>query len=42
MFAQHNTLGIIIDGCFKGYAEGPLGIGALLIILVVVIWRSNR
>jgi hypothetical protein len=30
MFAEHNALGIEIGDCFKGHAEGPLGIAALL------------
>jgi hypothetical protein len=37
MFAEHNTLGIEIFGFFKGHAEGPLAIGALVII-VLTLW----
>jgi hypothetical protein len=42
MFAEHNVLGIEIWGCFKGQAEGPLGIGALLIIVLLLFVRSRR
>jgi hypothetical protein len=40
MLAEHNVLAIEISGCLKGYAEGPLGITALVImILLIVKWR---
>jgi MYXO-CTERM domain-containing protein len=44
MFAEHNALGIEIEGCFKGYAEGPLGVAALLVIVLVLIaiWRRRN
>ena len=42
MFAEYNALGIEIGGCLKGHAEGPLGIGALLIIVLVLIAISRR
>jgi hypothetical protein len=42
MFAEHNALGIEIWGCFKGQAEGPLGILALLIIVLVLIAKWRR
>jgi hypothetical protein len=45
MFTEHNALGIEIDGCFKGYAERPVGVAALfniVLVLVVVIWRKRN
>lgn len=43
MFTQSSSLGIEIGGYLKGSAEGPLGIGALLIIVLALIaisrWR---
>jgi hypothetical protein len=40
MLAEHNVLGIEIIGGLKGYAEGPLGIAALLMIIVLIVkWR---
>jgi hypothetical protein len=42
MFTEHNALGIEIRGCFKGQAEGPLAIGALLIIVLVLIASRGR
>jgi hypothetical protein len=41
MFTEHNALGIEICGCFKGQAEGPFAIGALLIIVLVLIARRG-
>jgi hypothetical protein len=38
MLAAHNFLGIEIAGWLKGYAEGPLGIGALLCIAALMVW----
>ena len=42
MLVEHNALGIEIEGCFKGHAEGPLGIGALLIIVLALIVMCRR
>ena len=36
MFAGPNTIAIKLCDCLQGTAEGPLGIGALLIILVCI------
>jgi hypothetical protein len=44
MFTEHNEVGIELEGCFKGHAEGPLGIAALLLTVVLVlvwIWRRS-
>jgi hypothetical protein len=35
MFTEHNELGIELGGGFKGHAEGPLGIGAMLMIALL-------
>jgi hypothetical protein len=40
MFAEHNALGIEFLGFFKGQADGPLAIGALVII-VLTLWRRR-
>jgi hypothetical protein len=37
MLAEHNVLGIEIGGYLKGYAEGPLGISALVIMIVLIV-----
>jgi hypothetical protein len=42
MLAEHNELGIEIAGCFKGHANGALAIGALLLIVLVLIWASRQ
>jgi hypothetical protein len=42
MVAEHNVLGIEISGCLKGYAEGPLGIAALLIVIIVLIVKCRQ
>jgi hypothetical protein len=42
MLAEHNVLGIEIGGYLKGYAEGPLGISALVIMIVLIVkWRHD-
>jgi hypothetical protein len=40
MLAEHNALGIEIFGFFKGQAQGPLAIGALVIV-VLTLWRRR-
>jgi hypothetical protein len=42
MLAAHNVLAIEISGFLKGYAEGPLGIGALLIMLAIILIWNRR
>jgi hypothetical protein len=42
MFTEHNELSIELDGCFKGHAEGSLAIGALLLIILVLVWTWHR
>jgi hypothetical protein len=44
MLAVQNTIGINLGNVLQGYAEGPLGIGALLVItlLVAVILCRRR
>jgi hypothetical protein len=42
MFAEHNELAVEIGGCVKGHAEGALAIGALLLIVLALIWICRR
>lgn len=42
MFAEHNALGIEISDCFSGHAEGPIGIGALLVIVRCQLGATDR
>ena len=37
MFAEHNALALDIFGLLSGHAEGPLGIGGLLIAALALI-----
>jgi hypothetical protein len=44
MLAEHNAVGIELWGCFKGHAEWPLGIGALIFIFIfalILIWSRR-
>ena len=38
MLVQHNVLGLKIGSYFQGYADGPLAIGALIVIFVLLIY----
>jgi hypothetical protein len=43
MPAEHSTVGIEIGDYFKGHAEGPLGIAALVVIVLILVlkWRGH-
>ncbi len=41
MLTVQNTIGIKL-GFLQGSAEGPLGIAALLLIVLVVAWGRRR
>jgi uncharacterized integral membrane protein len=42
MLAVQNTIGINLGNVLQGHAEGPLGIGALLLIAAMVLIASRR
>ena len=39
MLVKHNVLGLKIGSLFQGYAEGPLAIGALVVVVTQPIYR---
>ena len=41
MLAQHNALTLTLGIWFPGSAEGPLGIGALLLIALVLLSKRR-
>jgi uncharacterized integral membrane protein len=42
MFAVQNTIGINLGNVLQGHAQGPLGIGALLLIAAMVLIALRR
>jgi uncharacterized integral membrane protein len=42
MLAVQNTIGINLGNILQGHAEGPLGIGALLLIAGMVLIAFRR
>jgi hypothetical protein len=42
MFTVQNSIAIQLGSLAQGSAEGPLGIGALLLIVLILGWRWRQ